>query len=881
MNHVRQTIGALIAVVFAGPLSFAQHRESFESPHPSWQRGPSDCAVRMLAHRRTFETFRSGSGCELLHYFCGQQGRENLFAQRIPAASIIDELEPSVWVKSTRPGIQLSARLVLPRSAHPETGEPLTARLHGDVYTQVGDWQQLRVADMQTLLKDQVFILRLAFPGARVEREEAYIDMLILNAKTGHGPAQVWIDDLELVGFARTASTVKLASAGNLVAMRPASAGASSVPISPRLMKPVRVHGSVMSVMGRPFFARIIEHNGETFEALKTLGFNTIKLDRPATPLQLEEADRLDLRLVCPPSEKTGLDTHPHILAWLIGERLAEWNLPSAEERAGEIRRKMAQLSPPLVCDVTSAEDSYARISDILLVGHPPIGTSFQLYDLARWVRARQRLIQGNGVCWMSVQTEPAAPQLDQLAAFGADNLDSSCVEPEQIWLQAYHAIIGGARGLCFRSRSRLDSSNAASRLRAEALRALNSELKTIEPWAAAGMPPTPLETADPRVRVSMIKTERSQLLVIMRVSADQQFAVGEHDEPATISFSVHGLPITGRAYRLGPHGLEPLAGQVHRRTEIQLDRVGLVTLVVLTRDPLVVHHLGKAAVRQRPEVTKALIELAQLQLDRTGLVMRRLAARNKALPNAERFLRSAEFLIQTGKRELSTGDTASARRFADRVLNRLRRIRYHHWYQASTELPAAISSPLSTSFDSLPEQWDFAEEMRGCYWTPDLLSGGDFEHPAEQFQAGWSYQRNSIDSTKAVVDFTTQAPRSGRFAMRLDAAAAGPTAPPLLTSRPLSVRSAPLVVARGDLFRIQGWVHVPDLIRASPEGFLIFDSMTGMQLAERVHHTRGWRKFTLYRLAPDSGELRVVFALTGLGEVRLDNVSVSLLKHH
>ena len=116
---------------------------------------------------------------------------------------------------------------------------------------------------------------------------------------------------------------------------------------------------------------------------------------------------------------------------------------------------------------------------------------------------------------------------------------------------------------------------------------------------------------------------------------------------------------------------------------------------------------------------------------------------------------------------------------------------------------------------------------------------------------------------------------------MRLDAAAAGPTAPPLLTSRPLSVRSAPLVVARGDLFRIQGWVHVPDPIRASPEGFLIFDSMTGMQLAERVHHTRGWRKFTLYRLAPDSGELRVVFALTGLGEVRLDNVSVSLLKHH
>jgi len=59
----------------------------------------------------------------------------------------------------------------------------------------------------------------------------------------------------------------------------------------------------------------------------------------------------------------------------------------------------------------------------------------------------------------------------------------------------------------------------------------------------------------------------------------------------------------------------------------------------------------------------------------------------------------------------------------------------------------------------------------------------------------------------------------------------------------------------------------------------MIFDSFGGSQLAERIHQTNGWREFTLYRAAPRSGDLTVTFAMTGLGEAWLDDVSISTLQ--
>jgi hypothetical protein len=57
----------------------------------------------------------------------------------------------------------------------------------------------------------------------------------------------------------------------------------------------------------------------------------------------------------------------------------------------------------------------------------------------------------------------------------------------------------------------------------------------------------------------------------------------------------------------------------------------------------------------------------------------------------------------------------------------------------------------------------------------------------------------------------------------------------------------------------------------------MVYDSLAGPTLAERIPVTDGWREFVLYRAAPRDGEMTVTFALTGFGEAYLDNVTVSV----
>jgi hypothetical protein len=85
--------------------------------------------------------------------------------------------------------------------------------------------------------------------------------------------------------------------------------------------------------------------------------------------------------------------------------------------------------------------------------------------------------------------------------------------------------------------------------------------------------------------------------------------------------------------------------------------------------------------------------------------------------------------------------------------------------------------------------------------------------------------------------------------------------------------------VEAGQLVCIHGWVNVPASIVGNVDGLLIFDSLCGEALAERVPRTDGWRQFAMYRAATQSGTLSVIFALSGLGEARIDDVAVEVLQ--
>ncbi len=153
---------ALLAALLLAPAgAHAQTtwHEGSEAAQPSWRDAGGDARYRLLQHQRVQGESHSGTACEWLQIE-GAGGSYVYFAHEAGRPRIINELTLSVWVKSDRPGVQVAARVVLPRTVDPRSGGPLTTVLAGASYTQVGGWQQLQLADLPRLLTRQIHLLR-------------------------------------------------------------------------------------------------------------------------------------------------------------------------------------------------------------------------------------------------------------------------------------------------------------------------------------------------------------------------------------------------------------------------------------------------------------------------------------------------------------------------------------------------------------------------------------------------------------------------------------------------------------------------------------------------------------------------------------------------
>ena len=72
---------------------------------------------------------------------------------------------------------------------------------------------------------------------------------------------------------------------------------------------------------------RAIQHRGEPFEWLRSLGFNTIKLSASPSPAELKEARRLGLWLIAPPpyaDQPPPPEGYDPVIAWSLGSRLTD-----------------------------------------------------------------------------------------------------------------------------------------------------------------------------------------------------------------------------------------------------------------------------------------------------------------------------------------------------------------------------------------------------------------------------------------------------------------------------------------------------------------------------------------------------------------------------
>jgi hypothetical protein len=125
---MKSRLTKLIIFVLAGLIPVGavqgQFHQEFESGQSSWQRHETDCAITQASWiQRRFREPDSNNGCESVHFTNGP-GTKIYLSHKVSPAFVISELNPSVRIKATRPGVQLMARIVLPHAPSPSGEGP-------------------------------------------------------------------------------------------------------------------------------------------------------------------------------------------------------------------------------------------------------------------------------------------------------------------------------------------------------------------------------------------------------------------------------------------------------------------------------------------------------------------------------------------------------------------------------------------------------------------------------------------------------------------------------------------------------------------------------------------------------------------------------------
>lgn len=821
--------------------------------------------------------------------FKTENGSQILVSHDVPPAYLIPELNHSIRVKSNQAEISLMVRVVLPETPSPTGNGPLTFMLTGPTYKSTDHWQTLSFsADKKQLtqkFQEKIWLLRRQHRGSYISPNNAYIDQIALGLHCGPETTTVDIDWVSVDGIVEADQIAQQVEAATKTRLDTMVRGVGFIeaiqdgrePVNEKRKSLIVRDGTVLLIDKTPFMARIIEHQGESFEYLRSLGFNTIELTQTAKPEQLEAARQLNMWIICPPPSSIGLApigfSFDRVLAWKAGENLTGRNLQNVQQKIREIRESDQREGRPIVGHVATDWMRFSQELDILNFGIEPLGTSFLASQYSEWLRQRSRSAEHNKPVWADIQTDLPQELISQIRSV-ANVMPPTPIEPQQIQYLVYEAITGGARGLRFKSRSRLDATDPTTRLRALTLEWINAHLDRLEPWIAGGALRDPIPTDQRDLEVHVISTNRARLLLIQRTSHLEQYLAG--DLPLrTISFRDPDNFAGDRALWLTDAGPQSLA--INRSVagaQIVIENCPTTAAIVLSQDSMVTQRMNQTYQRiGRASSHQLMIDLTRQWLAIMELIENQLDRMNRSTPVVADSLSRASVAFQNAIRMTEANSLSTATPYLNEANQRLAYMRREIISQPLGLFQSKTSSPLLAHVSLVPLHWELATRLQERRWNPNGLPGGDFENLDQMTRTGWENRRLNDDRVATLVQLSDDDTVGGLYALRLQATPTSGKQP--IDSPPLWISTPRLPVRGGHLVRIHGWVNIPQVIRGNAEGLIITDSLGGDAMAERIPITEGWQEFTLYRGVPADTELQVTFTLSGYGTAMVDEVTI------
>ncbi len=347
------------------------------------------------------------------------------------------------------------------------------------------------------------------------------------------------------------------------------------------------------------------------------------------------------------------------------------------------------------------------------------------------------------------------------------------------------------------------------------------------------------------------------------------------------LKLTLPGVPESEYCFQIAAGRLQPLR---HFRqaggTQVTLDEFGLSALLFLAQDPMIIEAVVHRAAANEKQTAELEHYLALEKLAIVNHVLTQIGNRMPTQKDSPTDFENARQNLSLCEARMASGDYAMASAHARRAMLPLRKLERAAWEAAMKDRDSPVTIPGTSSFASLPWYWALVDRIAAMRPGPNRLPGGDFENRPQMESYGWRHFHHPTPGIQTTADLMPEAAHSGRTGLRLIARADNPEYPPAtIEMPPMWITSPAIPVQAGQIVRIHGWVNVPAAITGSVDGLMVVESLTGEEMALRLDKTVGWREFTMLRIVPQSGPLYITLAMTGLGEVRLDDLAIEILE--
>ncbi len=807
--------------------------DNMDGPTPILKPLVGAVGMEVLHHAVDRQLYRFGTGAERIR-LVAPAGNSAQLAYRLPNTPVIGELRVAAWVLCNRPGMQLAATVVLPRSKNSSTGRPYELLVRGTLLGKGVDWEQLTLEDLPKSVERLARVAR-AQHGSQLDERGAYVSQVLVLAPGGTaGATECVVDRIEIYGMA----------------------GSKAGRASPRQAPRVRPTHKTLQI------PQIIQWQGEPFEFLAKLGFDAVGMKRLPSAAELEEAGRLGLALLCPPptprqiTEQGMFDELSSVFAWDLGDQLSSGDLDHLIRWQQLIKRFDPVESRPTFITPRLFTREASRLADVLLIGRTMLGTEISLQDHTTWLTQRRRLARPGTDIWTRIETQLSPSQALQASALQLGPDLSAGASYLQLTALTSAAFAVKSRGFYFLSHSSLAAADPATQRRAKALQLNNLRLKLAEPWLASGKVFDVARCSQPELSALVLKAERSHLLVPMRWSRSMLTLRANH-QTQPLSFTVPGVGESSEAYLLTLGGTERLRSRrVTGGVRVSLESLPEDALVLLTDDPQAFSQVTRYLRKIAPEATRLRRELAALRLQESTTFLAKLGHQTSAKNQVDRWLQQAKNELQACDQYLATGSFDLAYLRAGAVDHALDLIEQSEVAQG----PSRYANRL------------LARTPVGA----NLLTGGGFENLPAMLQAGWRHHQLPLEGVTTAVRLSSQLPHSGSYCLELEAGPSEGAAPvPVVPASPVWITSAPVRIQAGDLVEITGVVRVPKPLLGTVDGLQLIDSLGGPDMALRIPQSSSWQPFRILRVAPNASEVTVSIALTGLGKAQIDDLAI------